>query len=375
MRRWPGIVGATPDRVFGEAHRTGRVVELDWACRLAALHTAMDSGMPGDRTLFVNVKPGSVGLPAPLAAAAVIAAAQDRFRVMLELTERALFTHPAELMRTVRAARDLGWGIALDDVGADPASLAMLPFVAPDVIKLDLSLIQDSPNSAQARVMAAVMAHAERTGASVLAEGVETAAHLERALALGAVFGQGWHFGRLGPIEVLPPAETQIPFAQGYDTPPWTPFDLIAHHGSLRIGHKQLLFALSRFVEDQALRLGAPPVVLAAFQTADRFTPATRRRYQQIATLCPFVGALGADLPATPIPGVRGATLTAHDPLRGEWTVVVVGDHYAGALIARDLGDDGPDNDRRFEFLVTHDRPIVLAAGRSLMSRLLPLST
>ncbi len=331
--------------------------------------------MPGDRTLFVNVKPGSVGLPAPLAAAAVIAAAQDRFRVMLELTERALFTHPAELMRTVRAARDLGWGIALDDVGADPASLAMLPFVAPDVIKLDLSLIQDSPNSAQARVMAAVMAHAERTGASVLAEGVETAAHLERALALGAVFGQGWHFGRLGPIEVLPPAETQIPFAQGYDTPPWTPFDLIAHHGSLRIGHKQLLFALSRFVEDQALRLGAPPVVLAAFQTADRFTPATRRRYQQIATLCPFVGALGADLPATPIPGVRGATLTAHDPLRGEWTVVVVGDHYAGALIARDLGDDGPDNDRRFEFLVTHDRPIVLAAGRSLMSRLLPLST
>ena len=53
---------------------------------------------------------------------------------MLELTERALFAHPAELMRTVRAARDLGWGIALDDVGADPASLAMLPFVAPDVI-------------------------------------------------------------------------------------------------------------------------------------------------------------------------------------------------------------------------------------------------
>ncbi len=41
--------------------------------------------------------------------------------------------------------------------------------------------------------MAAVMAHAERTGASVLAEGMETEAHLERALALGAVFGQGWH--------------------------------------------------------------------------------------------------------------------------------------------------------------------------------------
>jgi len=372
LARWPGLPAATPDRVFREAHRIGRVADLDWACRLAALRTAMDSGMPADRTLFVNVEPASVGRPAPEHAACVLTAAQGRLRIMLELTERALFTHPAELMRTVGAARDRGWGIALDDVGANPASLAMLPFVSPDVIKLDLSLIQASPSSTQARIMAAVMAHAERTDASVLAEGVESEAHLERALSLGAVLGQGWYFGRPGPIDDLPPAPTQIPFAQGYDAAPTTPFDLVARHRSLRVGRKRLLLALSRFIEDQALNVGTPPVVLTAFQTAARFTPGTRRRYQQIAARCPFVGVLGADLPATPLPGVRGADLAAHDPLVGEWTVVVVGDHYAGALIARDLGDDGPDHDRRFEFVVTHDRRVVLAAGRSLMSRLLP---
>ena len=32
--------------------------------------------------------------------------------------------------------RDQGWGIALDDVGAETASLALMPFLRPDIIKL-----------------------------------------------------------------------------------------------------------------------------------------------------------------------------------------------------------------------------------------------
>jgi hypothetical protein len=39
-------------------------------------------------------------------------------------------------------------------------------------------------------------------------------------------------------------------------------------------------------------------------------------------------------------------------------------------LIAVDLGDNGPDHDRRFEFTVTHDRDLVLEAARSLMTRI-----
>jgi hypothetical protein len=54
--------------------------------------------------------------------------------------------------------------------------------------------------------------------------------------------------------------------------------------------------------------------------------------------------------------------------------VGVVGSHYAGALIARDCGDAGPEIDRRFEFLVSHDRALVLEAARSLLSKLIPLN-
>jgi DICT domain-containing protein len=64
--------------------------------------------------------------------------------------------------------------------------------------------------------------------------------------------------------------------------------------------------------------------------------------------------------------------LPADDPLSGEWVVVIVGTHYAGALIAKDLGDSGPDRDRRIAFTLTHNHDIVLAAARSLLERVIP---
>lgn len=371
LARWPGL-GIGPHEAFAAAEDAGRVPELDWACRIAALQAALDSDALGQRALFVNIEPMSVGTRAPAAAADLLAAARNRFSLTLELTERALFTQPADLMRTVGAARAAGWGIALDDVGADPASLSMLPFVAPDVIKLDISLIQRAPNRAKAQVMAAVAAHAERTGAAVLAEGIETTAHIERALSLGARFGQGWYFGRPGRLEPGSRPPAPVPFARPHGPVPETPFDLVAGDPALRVGRKSLVLALSRHLEDQGLSLSVPPILMAAFQSVEQFPPAAARRYARIATRCPLVGALGGGLSSTPAPGVRGADLAPDDRLRAEWTVVVVGDHYTGALIARDLDDDATDLDRRFEFVVTHDRDTVLAAGRSLMRRLLP---
>jgi EAL domain-containing protein (putative c-di-GMP-specific phosphodiesterase class I) len=76
-----------------------------------------------------------------------------------------------------------------DDVGACPASLALLPFVAPDVIKLDQSLTQGALSSATSRVTGAVLAEVERREAVVLVEGIETDDHLQRAHAYGARLG------------------------------------------------------------------------------------------------------------------------------------------------------------------------------------------
>lgn len=369
LARWPTLPGANPGSVFPAAKAAGRLAELDWACRLAALRTALSVQPDRQTAIFVNVEAETFGAGGPPGTALLLDLARHRLRVVLELTERSLLRRPAELLLLIGWARERGWGIALDDVGADPDSLALLPFVAPDVIKLDLSLVQNSPSFQQARTMVAVMAHAERTGAAILAEGIETEAHREQALALGASYGQGWLLGRPGQLSVVDDSNT-IPPARPLEPIAVTPFDHVVSSGQLRVGRKALLLAMSDHIESNAMSLSDPPVVLSAFQTADRFTPNTARRYSALAQTCAFVGAIGEGLTLSPAPGVRGATLEAGDRLLGEWTVVVVSAHYAGAIIARDLGDDGPDLERRFEFVLTHDREVVVQAGRSLMGRM-----
>ena len=84
------------------------------------------------------------------------------------------------------------------------------------------------------------------------------------------------------------------------------------------------------------------------------------------------MAALGTGLGDEPAPGVHGTTFGADDPLRGEWNVIVVGPHRAAALVARDLGDDVPDQQRGFDFVLTHDRALVVEAARALLPWLAP---
>ena len=121
---------------------------------------------------------------------------------------------------------------------------------------------------------------------------------------------------------------------------------------------------------------GESTVVLATFQQAAFFTPHTRRRYQRLARAAAFVGALGAGHAGRAAPRrPRGAPSPPNDPVVGEWDIAVVGPHYAGAMVARDLGDEGEDAERSFDYVLTYDRDLVLEVARSLMSRLLPEPT
>jgi DICT domain-containing protein len=138
-----------------------------------------------------------------------------------------------------------------------------------------------------------------------------------------------------------------------------------------RPGGKRLLLALSMQLEQQAMALGSGAVVISAFQSAERFTARTRRRYTALAADAAFVGALGVGMEAEPAPGVRGATLSDDDPLLGEWSIAVLGPHFAGALVALDRGDGGPEMERSFDFALTYDRDLVIAAANSLLTRVL----
>lgn len=361
-----------PDRLLAVARRAGRLGELDWACRLAALRGALEAGMTRSVSLFVNVEPDVTHAPPTGRAFAAVREASGVLDVVVEVTERSLVVAPAELLGMVSAVRATGWGIALDDVGAEMASLALMPFLQPDVIKLDLSLVQERPSADVAAIVSAVNAQSERTGALVLAEGIEHHAHLSAARAMGASVGQGWLFGRPGPL----PADVGRSGGGGvtvWPVPAAASRSVVAAAAGgrpLSRSTKPLLLEMSWHLERQAAQLGAPGVVLSAFQTDERFTPATRGRYAALARDAAFVGALGVGMDEQPAPGVRGGHLWRDDPLVDEWAVAVVGPHFAAALAAIDLHDRGPDAERRFDYIVTYDRDRVLAVAASLMARI-----
>jgi EAL domain-containing protein (putative c-di-GMP-specific phosphodiesterase class I)/RimJ/RimL family protein N-acetyltransferase len=363
----------SPADLFAWAREQGCEADLDLACQVAAMTGALEQGLPASVPLFINAEPAWLDVPWPSHLSQLRNRAGTRLQVVVEITERALVADPAGLFAAVRRVREAGWGVALDDVGADPASLALMPFIDPDVIKLDLRLIQENTTAEIAAIINAVIAQAERTGATVLAEGIETGEHQARALAMGATLGQGWLLGRPGPLPGRPAVIAHdLSFTRAPIRSPRTPFEAIRDVRPIRTTSKGMLLAMSHHLENHALSGADAPVLLSTFEDAAHFTPATAVRYQELAQRCSFVAALGAGMSPAPVPGVRGADLAADDRLAGEWVVVVVGPHFGGALIARDLGDTGADRERRFEFAITYDRELVLDAARSLFDRIVP---
>jgi EAL domain-containing protein (putative c-di-GMP-specific phosphodiesterase class I) len=252
-----------------------------------------------------------------------------------------------------------------------PQSLAFIPLLQPEVVKLDLRLLRTVTDPATVTVAGAVRAYAEQSGAEVVAEGIETPPDRTRALVLGATLGQGWLWGRgersLPPATFRPERFTARPIGPVLHA---TPYQLIGRHRRIRQAPKQLLVPVSKTLELMAREAAVPPVLLAAFERAEFFRPSTARRFTDLAARLPFVAALGVEMPSEPATGVRGAPLPVHDPLASEWTVVVLGAHTAAALMARDLGDTGADEDREFEFTVSYDRTLVTAAAHAMIGRL-----
>jgi PAS domain S-box-containing protein/diguanylate cyclase (GGDEF)-like protein len=360
-----------PDELFSAARFHGLTSELDWASRLGALRQALSDGAAADMTLFLNAEPEALLGGQPAEFAALRQALEDLgTHVVLEVTERDLCDQLGDLLTAVEEVRSWGWSIAVDDVGADPASLALLPFLRPEVLKLDLRLVQEHPSPEVAQIVNAVLAHSERTGAHILAEGIETLEHERLATAMGATIGQGWLYGAAGPLPQGEWDRLRMPHVERLKVP-GTPWERV-HGLPSRRATKPLLVAMSKTLERQALANGEFAVLLSSFQHARHLSESTAQRYSTLAGVLSFVVVLGEGVPPAPAEGVRGSELHPDDPLVGEWVLSVVGPHFAAALVAQDLGDAGPDSARRFDYCLTYDRATALTISAALLRRVHP---
>jgi EAL domain-containing protein (putative c-di-GMP-specific phosphodiesterase class I) len=370
LARWPMFSTMTATNVFSFANATRQADVLDHQCIDAAVRAALDSDLPDDSLLLINTEP--TVSHHPRAGHAALNDACERFQVTFELTERHLLAHPQALLEKVAAIRGDGIAIAIDDVGAHPDSLAALDILDPDIVKLDMTMIQSSAQRDKANTLTGVLAHHERTGALIIAEGVETDEDLEQAMAMGAGLAQGFRFGRGHPLGRQQRATAGMAPGVRIERRGGSSAHAAAEDDRkpLRVARRHVVAGFVRQIVEQARHSSDHPIVVAAVQRAQEFPHAERELFGELAATSPLVVVLGQDMPADVGAGVRGVELHPDDPLCQEWVVVMLGADTCRALVARELGSLARhDSDRRFEFLITSDRGLVTRAARSLLSR------
>jgi diguanylate cyclase (GGDEF)-like protein len=200
LARFDGDPVRRPDQWFAQAHRCGLGAELE-ALALGAALAVRDR--PAGTFLALNVSP--VALLAPPVAEILPADLSD---VVIELTEHELFTAEGTLEACLADLRARGARVALDDAGAGYAGLQQLIRVAPDILKVDRSLVHGAHSDpSRYALLEALVSFAGTTGAAVCGEGVEDMADLGALADLDATYAQGYALARpSGPWAPLSPA-------------------------------------------------------------------------------------------------------------------------------------------------------------------------
>lgn len=192
LARFPREVDWNPEQWFANAHRVGMGVALE----SAAVHVAtrLLPRLPPGLSLAVNVS-----APALLASASIaeLLTGLGSERLVLEITEHQKITHPDRLAAVLARIRAAGVRIAVDDAGSGYAGLERILVLAPEILKLDRSLVSGiSQHLGRQALCEAMVRFTARMGTQLVAEGVETEADLQTLRDLGVGLAQGYLLGR-----------------------------------------------------------------------------------------------------------------------------------------------------------------------------------
>jgi EAL domain-containing protein (putative c-di-GMP-specific phosphodiesterase class I) len=195
LARFPMEPYRPPSDWFADAAEVGLGVELE----LAAIESAMAEidGLPEGVRLAINVSPLTALSPHFFNVLAPRA-----HRVIIEVTEHERVEDYDALNEALAPLRALGASIAIDDVGAGFASLTHILKLAPDIVKLDLSLTRGiAADPARDALASSLVDFASGIDATIGAEGIETQSELDRLRVLKVRYGQGFHLGVPAALE------------------------------------------------------------------------------------------------------------------------------------------------------------------------------
>lgn len=194
----------TPAALFRAAQEANLLFAMELLCREEALLTKP----AGPVTL--NVDPFT--LNDPTFTRGMTAQALDNLGispsdVIFELTERIAVQDYGLLRQTVDHYRSQGYRIALDDVGSGYSNLRLVAELQPEILKIDMGLVQGlSTSRARRAAVHALAVASEDCGALAVAEGIERPDDLSAVQDLGIPLGQGFLLGRPAPSKPMVPA-------------------------------------------------------------------------------------------------------------------------------------------------------------------------
>lgn len=188
----------SPLTLFDTASRLGRLVDLDLLCRRLAIQRFTRLRLPG--RLFLNVMPTTIverdfreGLT--LQYLDQVGLAPER--VVIELTEHTPI-HDYDLMRqAVDHYRQMGFRVALDDLGAGYSSLRHWAELRPDFVKIDRHFIHNiDQDPLKRQFLQSILDVSRHLDCQVIAEGIETTGEYRCLWGLNWSFLQGYYFSR-----------------------------------------------------------------------------------------------------------------------------------------------------------------------------------
>lgn len=205
----PGSSLESPDKLFAIASQQERLSELEIICRDSAIKQFVSHNLPGK--LFLNVSPKALLDPShPKGETRHLTEIYglDPKRVVIEVTEQDKVDDAHLLLSTITHYRELGFQIAIDDLGAGYSGLRKWSELCPDYVKVDRYFIDHCDQSVVKReFLKSIIELAKATSTKVIAEGIERAEELKLIEQLGIVNAQGF---LLAKPEMKPPTELEV---------------------------------------------------------------------------------------------------------------------------------------------------------------------
>jgi EAL domain-containing protein (putative c-di-GMP-specific phosphodiesterase class I) len=188
LARFGGDPLITPLQWFSDAELVDRALQLDLLAVRSTLRAAVN--LPPDVYVAVNVSPATFASNALLGELRSTSIRPDR--LVLEVTEHFSIEDYAPMIEARMRLRVHGIRLAVDDAGAGYASFRHIVALAPDIIKIDRTLVSGvDQDTARSALIGAMVMFARGSGATIVAEGVETASELDCLTSLGVDTLQG----------------------------------------------------------------------------------------------------------------------------------------------------------------------------------------